>query len=127
MTFSTALHQFAQDDLLKAVILLIILDLALGVAAAVKQGTFQLAYVGQFAKDDVLAKVFPWFILYAAAKLGPSVSLLGVDLDNIQKGVFVVVTAALVGSLLSSLADLGFSGFPRALVGGDDSHVKPGP
>lgn len=129
-TFSAALHAFATDPLLRAVLALIALDLVLGVAAAVKAGAFRLAYLAQFAKDDLLGKVFPWFVIYAAARLGPSVSLLGVDLDAVQKAVFALVVAALAGSLASSLASLGFpavTGFSKAIAGADDSHVKPGP
>ncbi len=128
MTFSTALHQFGADPLLRAVLTLITLDLAIGITAAVKTGTFRLAYVAQFARDDLLGKVFPWFVIYAAAKLAPSVSLLGIDLDAAQKAVFVVVVAALGGSLVNSLSQLGlpvFTGFPKALTGDEQSHVTP--
>lgn len=129
-TFATALHDFAKDPLLRAVLTMIALDFVLGVGAAVKMGAFRLAYVAQFARDDVLGKVFPWLGLYVAAKLAPSVSLLGIDLGAVQKAFFALVVAALAGSLANSLAQFGFPplvGFPKALVGPEDSHVKPPP
>jgi hypothetical protein len=104
-----ALNSFANDSTFQAVIVLIILDLVLGVAAAAanKEQRFSFAKLSQFAQDDLLGKVFPWFVIYAAWKYAPNVDVLGIDLEVIQKGIFVAVAVALLASMASSLADLG--------------------
>lgn len=107
MSLPTVASDFANDSLLQAVLVLIVLDLVLGVAAAAKGGLFTFAKVAGFARDDILGKVFPWFVIYAAAKFAPDTTVLGIDLDVIQKGVFALVVVALLGSLTSSLTDLG--------------------
>lgn len=107
MSVPDVVHAFASDATFQAVLVLIVLDIVLGVAAAAKLGQFGLEKVALFARDDLLGKVVPWFAIYSAWKFAPNVDVLGVDLEVIEKGVFVFVVAALVGSLLSSLADLG--------------------
>lgn len=104
-----AFNAFANDETFKAILVLIALDLVLGVAASVKNPAqrFSFAKLGKFAQDDLLGKVFPWFVVYAAWKYAPGTDVLGLDLEQIQQGVFVLCTAALAGSMLSSLADLG--------------------
>lgn len=115
-----ALKAFVNDATLQAVLVLIALDLVLGVVAAVKTSEFSFAKLAGFARDDVLGKVVPWFVLYAAAFFAPAVDVLGVDLDTVQKGVFALVVVALVGSLMSSLADLGFQ-LPNPLSRGENT------
>lgn len=117
-----ALIAFANDEMFKAVLVLIVLDLVLGIAASVRNPDqrFSFAKLANFAQDDLLGKVFPWFVCYAAWKYAPDVDILGVDLEMIQQGVFVAVVAALVGSLLSSLSDLGVS-LPSVLSRGEYS------
>lgn len=117
MTFNEVLHSFAADDLLKAVLVLIVLDFALGVVAAIvnKEQRFKFNRLANFAMDDVVGKVFPWFIVYSTAKFAPSVDVLGVNLNDVQKAVWVVVAASLVASLLESLSQLGFQPLQKAV------------
>lgn len=107
MTLSQILNSFAHDNAFQAVLVLIALDVLLGTAAALKTGTFKLSWFAAFGRDDLLGKVFPWFIVYSASKYAPNVAVLGIDLTAIEKVVFVAAAAALGGSLLSSLKDLG--------------------
>jgi hypothetical protein len=109
-----ALTAFANDDTFKAVIVLILLDLILGVAASIKDSEqrFSFAKLANFAETDLLGKVFPWFVCYAAWKYAPTVDILGV---------FAAVVVALVGSLVSSLADLGIT-LPNVLSRGEFSE-----
>jgi hypothetical protein len=111
---------FFDDTLLHAVLVLIAIDIVLGVAAAVKTSDFAFSKVAMFARDDLLGKVVPWFVIYAAAKYAPSVDVLGIDLDAIQKGVWALVVVALVGSLVASLADLGLA-IPNPLARGENT------
>lgn len=112
MEIGTLLSAFFQDEKFTAVAILIIADIILGVGASFynKGQTFALHYLANFARNDLLGKVFPWFILYAGAKASHDATLtLGVDMGNIADGVWVGVLAALVGSLTTSLSDFGVS------------------
>jgi phage-related holin len=120
MTIPQVAQAFVDDSTFQAVLVLIALDLVLGVTAAVKLGQFTFAKVAGFCRDDLLGKVVPWFAVYCAWKFAPNVDVLGVDLEVVEKGVFVFVVAALVGSLLSSLSDLGLK-IPDPLSKGENS------
>lgn len=119
-------HSFVDDVTFKAVMVLVVLDLALGIFASVKLGQFAFAKVTGFLKDDVLSKVLPWFTIYAAWKYAPSVDVLGVGLKEVQEAVFAGVVIALVASLTSSLADLGL-GLPKSLATGENEGSTPRP
>ena len=109
MTVPSVAHLIVADAMFKAVVVLIVLDLILGVAAAVKAGEFTFARVVGFLRDDVLGKVVPWAALYFGWKFAPSTDLLGVGLEEITRGAGALMIAALAGSLTASLADLGLS------------------
>ncbi len=117
---------FVSDDTFKAVVVLVVLDLVLGIVAAVKTGRFAFSKVSAFLKDDVLGKFLPWFAIYAAWKWAPSVDVLGVGLKEVQEVVFAGVVVALVASLTASLADLGL-GMPKALATGENEGATPKP
>lgn len=110
MDLTQILHAFAENDQFRAVAVLIALDIVLGIVAAAADKTqeFSLTFVGNFLRNDVLGKVVPWFALYAAAKASGSADVVaGVDLGTVADAAFVFTTAALVGSLVTSLGDLG--------------------
>jgi energy-converting hydrogenase Eha subunit A len=86
---------------------LIIVDLVLGIAASFYTRTFSLTYIANFTRNDVLGKVFPWFVLSIGAKAHVVNVVGGIDLSTLADGVFVGVVAALVGSLITSLSDFG--------------------
>lgn len=114
----TIVREIANDAMFQAIIVLITLDLLLGVAAAAKQQVFTLAKVGAFLRDDVLGKVVPWAVLYGAWKWAPSVDVLGVDLEVVARAAGGLAIAALAGSLLASLSDLGLK-LPNPLKRGE--------
>jgi len=107
MSIAEVVNSFAHDGYLQAVLVMIAVDLLLGVVASLKTHEFKFSWIAKFANDDLLGKVFPWFIVYAAAKYAPNVAVLGIDLSSIEKVVFGLVAVALGGSMLSSLKDLG--------------------
>ena len=121
---SEALRAFALDDQLHLALVLIALDLVLGVGAAFKADTFRLSYFADFARQDILGKVFPWFVLFAAGYLAPGADIGGLSVEDIADGVWVGVVAALVGSITSSLAVFGVP-LPAALGRGE--KPPPGP
>ena len=103
-----ACETFAREGQLHLMLVLIALDLALGVIAALKLGTFVLAYVSDFLRADVLFKVVPWFALWLGDRLtrGADVAA-GVGLGAFANAAYGFALAALVGSLASSVRDLG--------------------
>lgn len=127
MGLSQVVHSFVDDATFKAVVVLVLLDLVIGIIAAVKAGEFAFSKVSGFLKDDILGKVFPWFVIYAAWKWAPSVDVLGVGLKEVQEAVFAGVVIALGASLTSSLADLGLNRLPKSLSTGENEGSAPKP
>ena len=126
MTVQEVVNDFAHDKQLQAVLVLIVLDVVLGILAAVKLGQFAFSKVAAFLKDDVLGKVVPWFAIFAAAKFAPAVDVLGIDLNQVQTVFWAAVVVALVASLASSANDLGIS-LPRSLATGENEGATPKP
>ena len=117
MNITTILSSFAHDKQVALVLSLIAADFILGVAAAFKQGTFRLTYVSNFARNDLLGKVVPWFAVFAFDKATSAAGIVGpVDWSQANTVAFGVVTLAMVGSILSSLADLGIA-LPAPIAG----------
>lgn len=116
MTIQQIAHQVAADELLRTMLVAIAIDLALGVAAAFKLGTFRLAYLTNFMRNDVLGKVVPWAALDIGAIVAGDIHVVipQFDLTNTAKGAGTLIVAALVGSIIGSLRDLGFLGAGRA-------------
>jgi hypothetical protein len=114
MEIGALLIAFFNDVKVEIALIAIALDFVFGVLAAFKTGTFRLSYVSAFMKDDVLYKLLPYFILYSASKLigGKDIVIPGLDLGVVAGAVFATIIAAWVGSILSSLSDLGL--FKRA-------------
>lgn len=103
------IHSFVSDQQFHAVAGLIVLDFVLGVAAALKLGTFALSYVANFARNDVLGKVVPFFVLHSFALVAGATTIVlpGLDVNRLSDAAWVAVSAALVGSVVSSLTDFG--------------------
>lgn len=123
------IHSFFNDVRVQVALLLVLLDLALGVLAAVKAGNFRLSYISDVLRADVLFKVLPFFLLYGAYKYASGADLVipGLDMEVVMNGAWVIVLAAMVGSILNSLRDLGLaSKAPDAIAGPDpNSALEP--
>jgi phage-related holin len=119
------LREFANDDKVHVALFLVIIDFILGVCAAVKAGTFRMSYIADFARNDILYKLLPYFALYAAALVAGSVDIVIPGLD------FGVFAGAFYASILNSLTSLGLKIPTRnpklatALAG--DENTKDGP
>lgn len=116
------LHRFFEDSRTQIALLLVLLDLVLGLVASVAVGSFRLSYIADFLRNDVLQKVVPFFVLYGGFLYAKNADIVipGVDLEVIMNGAWVIVLAALGGSLLNSLRDLGlFTGVADAIAGPD--------
>lgn len=101
-------HFFNGDDV-TILLLLIALDFALGVAAALLGGTFRFAYFADFARDDLLAKVFPYMVVQIGAQVTGerNVIIPRLDLSYIKWAIWTAVIATMVASILKSLNDMG--------------------
>jgi hypothetical protein len=121
MDITAILSSFAHDKQLALVLFLIAADVVLGVLAAFKMGTFRLSYLSNFARNDLLGKVVPWFAVFALDKASHAANIVGpVDFSQVATAAFAAVTLAMGGSILSSLADLGLN-LPVAIAG----HAPP--
>jgi hypothetical protein len=118
MSITQILASFAHDQQVGVVLSLIVADFILGVAAAFKLGTFRLTYLANFARNDLLGKVFPWFVVFALDKASSGTGIVGpIDWSQANTVAFAAVTLAMAGSILKSLADFGVT-LPAALAGG---------
>ena len=108
MNYTEALRSLFEDDLLGVALLLIALDFALGVLAALKARNFRLAYVADFARNDVAFKLVPWGALYVGAKLteGQSWLIDGLDLGLVAGTFYGGIVLAWVGSIGNSIREL---------------------
>lgn len=119
MDFTQALNALFNDNLVIYALILVAVDFILGVAAALAKHTFRLSYIADFARNDVLAKLLPWGALYVGAKLAPDAGTSIFDLGTAAGALYALVVAAWVGSILSSLADLGLPIKAPAIAGGE--------
>jgi hypothetical protein len=122
MQLSQVLVALWHDARLQAALGVVALDFALGVTAALSTNTFALSKLAGFVRDDLLGKLVPWMVLYAAAKLTHATWA-----DSAQNVVYAGAVAAWAGSIVSSLNDLGFKvPLPPRLAGlvltGEHTH-----
>lgn len=129
------LHAFFNDERVQIALLLLILDFVLGVIAAFVDDTqgFRLSFIGDILRTDVLMKIVPFFVLYGGYKYAAGADLVipGLDMEVLMNAAWVVVLAALVGSIYSSLNDIGIipkAAAPPQLAGPDPTTpVIPAP
>ena len=121
------LHDFANDEMVITIAILVGLDFVLGVAAALKDPVqqFRLAYLTDFLRNDVLGKLVPYYAVWAAVQLGGDFELGGISM--IQDGVGAVVVAALAGSILNSVRDMGLGTSVPDVIAGPDPNTPEGP
>ena len=119
------LHSFFEDTRVQIALLLLVLDFVLGVVAAFVDNTqgFRLSFLADTLRQDVLAKIVPFFVLYGGYKYASSADLVipGLDMEVLMNAAWAVVLAAFVGSILNSVKDIGL--LPEATppqIAGDD-------
>lgn len=121
------IDSFTNDPTVRLIAVLVLLDFALGTFAALKGGTFRLSYFADVFRNDVIGKVFPYYTLWAALHVtGIDWSIGGFDV--IEESAGAVVIAALGGSTLNSLRDLGLAkSMPDTVAGPDPETAAPPP
>lgn len=109
MSVGEFLRVFWNDGKVEILAILVALDFFLGVIAALKLGVFRLSYVSDFVRKDVIFKMGGYLLVYAGAVFAGQADILidGLDLGVIAGSVYVVILAAMVGSILNSLKDIG--------------------
>lgn len=125
---------FFNDTRTQVMLLLVALDLLIGVLAAIfasgRAGKFGLSFLADFGRNDLIGKVLPFIIMYAGYKYasGADIVIPGFDMEVVMDAMWVIVLAALVGSLLSSLKQLNIpivNELPPTLAGPDPASPSP--
>lgn len=122
---STIVNEFLDDPTVRLIGALWVLDFLLGLFAAVRGGSFRLSYVADTFRNDVVGKILPYYLLWGFIHIGGfDVSIGGLDLIEESSGALVI--AALVGSVLNSIRDLGFAKtLPDTIAGPDPESAAP--
>jgi hypothetical protein len=109
MSIGGLLQVFWNDGKVEILAILVALDFLLGVIAAIKLRIFRLSYVSDFVRKDVIFKVGGYLLVYAGAVYAGEADIIidGLDLGVIAGAVYVVIVAAMVGSILNSLREIG--------------------
>lgn len=100
---TNALLSFFTDPRVLAILGLILLDLLLGIAAAIQEKRFDWAAVGDFYQTMVLPKVIGYLAFYLAGKVIISVDLLGPAAPLVGEGMIYIAWIAIVLSLAGSI------------------------
>ena len=82
------------------ILVLIVIDVALGIAGALIKKDFVLGKLAGFMKRGVVAYIFGFAVLQAAGQAFPSLSL-------VASVAYILIVLALIGSILSNLKKIG--------------------
>jgi len=82
------------------IVILIMVDVVLGIIAALMKGDFRLGKLAKFMVKPVLGYVFGFGILQMVAQALPSLAM-------VTQMAYVLVVLALIGSVLNNLAKMG--------------------
>ena len=125
MFSNTLVDAFLEDPTVRIIAILWVLDFLLGLFAGIKAGQFRLSYIADTFRNDVVGKILPYYTVWAALHVtGIDWSIGGFDLIEESSGALVI--AALAGSALNSLRDLGLaSSMPDTVAGPDPASPAP--
>jgi hypothetical protein len=112
------LDQFVEDPTVIAIAILVALDVVLGLAAALKAGTFKFVLISDFLRADVLGKLVPYYAVWAAVHITGDVDL--GDFGVIEETTGALAIAAMGASVLNSLRDLGLAKNAPEVIAADD-------
>lgn len=117
---------FAHDNKVHIALILVLVDLVLGVAVAVKLGTFRLSYLSDFLRNDILGKLVPYFVFYVLALIagGTDIVIPGFDFGFLAGTAYVTLVAAMSGSIIASLRAFGMPSQPlkpATVLGGENA------
>lgn len=116
---NSILNAFTDDPTVRLIAVLVALDFALGVLAAFYTKTFRLSFLADVFRNDVLGKVLPYYVLWAALHIsGIDWSVGGFDVVEEAAGATIIL--ALTGSVLNSLRDFGLAKDASPEINGAD-------
>ena len=120
-------RQFANDEMVITIAVLVVLDFVLGVSASFKNPDqrFRLVYVTDFLRNDVLMKLVPYYAVWVAVNLGGDFELAGIPM--IEDGVGALVVVALAASIVNSLKDMNLWKAPPESISAADPNTPAGP
>jgi len=105
-------YTFAHDTKVHIALFIVIVDILFGVAAAAKSNhNFRFSYLADFARNDILEKLLPYFALYVLALVAGSTDIVipGLDFGVFAGATYVALVVALTASILNSLNELGIT------------------
>ena len=105
--FLEILNEACQATQLYTILGLIAVDFVMGVAAAIRTGTFDWARLGEFYRTNVMPYGLGYFCLYVVFAYVPGLE--GMVGEGLQWTAFGVLTANLLGSIGGNLGDLGIA------------------
>ena len=105
------LLEFANDTKVHIALFLVAADFLLGVVAAFRSGNFRMSYIADFLRKDILGKLVPYFVFYALALVAGQVDVVipGLDFGVLAGAAYVTLVAALTGSILNSVREIGMT------------------
>lgn len=108
MSIGEVFRLFWNDGKVEVLVLLVVLDFFLGVIAALKLGTFRLSYIADFVRKDVVFKIGGYLFLYAGSLYAGQADFFidGLDLGVAAGAAYVVILAAMVGSIANSINEI---------------------
>jgi len=112
-----AVMAFFQDARLYTILGLIVVDVVLGVAVAIKNGCFKWHLLAMFYRTMVAPYVLGYLALYVMFRVVPGLAgIVGQGLDYVAFGTIV---ANVLGSIVTHLQALGLQ-HDKVLTGSDD-------
>lgn len=106
MNFENILYMFFADPRVRTVAGLIILDVVLAIASAIKYGEFNWVMVPHFYQTMVLPYILGYLAAYAASFLIVGDLLNGWAFQGVVSALWLAIISNLVGSIVGHLKDL---------------------
>lgn len=105
-TFGDVIRSFATDDKTRVIVAAIVVDVVLGIAAAMRIGTFDMQQVAKFHSSNVLPYVVAYLLLWSLQVFGLAGALPLVLSDSIASISFGTIVTTLTGSIFNNIERL---------------------
>jgi len=102
-TFGDTIRAFASDDKTRMIIAAILIDVVLGISAAMRIGTFDAQAVAKFHSSNVLPYVLAYLMLWSLQVFGLGSALPSTMSDAIASVSFGTIVTTLTGSIFNNV------------------------